>query len=240
MDKFIWWLQSRLTAHGYACGGIDGVFGPATQTALIAFQNGRSLAPTGKADDATVEALKASSSIISPRVKSQIPDRDTIAATGHPVAGPWPRQRDCMSFYGDVGQNQTHIEVPFDMFLAWQKSTRISRITLHEKVAASAQRVFEVIAKQYSAQEREDLGINLFGGSLNVRRMRGGSSYSMHSWGIAIDFDPERNGLHVHKPDARLSHADAVPFWDAWAAEGWLSLGRARNFDWMHVQAARL
>ncbi len=70
--------------------------------------------------------------------------------------------------------------------------------------------------------------------------MRGGQSYSMHSWGIAIDFDPERNQLKWGRPRARLSHSDAAPFWDAWEAEGWVSLGRARNFDWMHVQAARL
>ncbi|AFL51378.1 hypothetical protein ABIE78_002797 [Sinorhizobium fredii] len=70
--------------------------------------------------------------------------------------------------------------------------------------------------------------------------MRGGNSYSMHSWGIAMDFDPERNQLHAYKPSARLSHSDAVPFWVAWESEGWLSLGRARDFDWMHVQAARL
>jgi hypothetical protein len=70
--------------------------------------------------------------------------------------------------------------------------------------------------------------------------MRGGSRFSMHSWGIAIDFDPERNQLHAHAPEARLSHADAAPFWKAWEAEGWVSLGRAKNYDWMHVQAASI
>ena len=70
--------------------------------------------------------------------------------------------------------------------------------------------------------------------------MRGGTQYSMHSWGIAIDFDPERNQLNWGRDRARLAAADCVPFWDIWEAEGWVSLGRARNFDWMHVQAARL
>jgi len=146
----------------------------------------------------------------------------------------------CLLYFGGVGTNQTSIEIPFDMFLAWDKSVRVRKITLHQKVAASGLAAFQSIASTYSAKERSDIGINIFGGSLNVRRMRGGSRYSMHSWGIAIDFDPERNQLHVHKPDARLSHPDAVPFWLAWESQGWLSLGRAKNFDWMHVQAARL
>ena len=29
-------------------------------------------------------------------------------------------------------------------------------------------------------------------------------------------------------------------WWKLWEEEGWVSLERQRNFDWMHVQAARL
>ena len=82
--------------------------------------------------------------------------------------------------------------------------------------------------------------MELFGGSLNVRRMRGGSAWSIHSWGCAIDFDPERNQLRWKKPKAVLSSAECADFWHFWEEEGWVSLGRARNYDWMHVQAARL
>ncbi len=88
------------------------------------------------------------------------------------------------------------------------------------------------------AGERRHLGIDVFGGSLNVRKMRGGESYSMHSWGIAIDFDPERNALGWNQSKARLAAADAADFWKIWEGEGWVSMGRARDFDWMQVQAA--
>ncbi len=235
------WLQSRLTAHGFPSGPIDGIVGDKTIAALKAFEKAHGLKADGTADPIVVQALRASASAVPPSVMAAIPNRDINAPGSYaPLTTQWPRQTDCMAFYGPVGTNQVQVEVPFDMFLSWSKSTRVRRITLHRKVAQSAERVLNRIADTHSAQQRKTLGIDLFGGSLNVRKMRGGNSYSMHSWGIAIDFDPERNGLNVHKPKARLSQPDAEDFWLAWESEGWISLGRARDFDWMHVQAARL
>lgn len=242
-DPFVSWLQSRLTSHGFAVGLIDGDLGPVTTAALQAFQASLKVSPTGTADAKTVELLRQSSSQVPAAVKAAIPDRDKVeapAAAQRPVDARFPRQADVEKVFGAVGTNQTAIEIPFDMVLAWQPSTRVGKMTLHRKVAPSALRVLQRVAGLYSAAERHALGIDLFGGSLNVRRMRGGTKFSMHAWGIAIDFDPTRNMLHTHAPQARLSHADAQPFWAAWEAEGWLSLGRARDFDWMHVQAARL
>tara|TARA_R110002020_G_scaffold467027_4_gene690226 strand:+ start:37741 stop:38448 length:708 start_codon:yes stop_codon:yes gene_type:complete len=230
------WLQSRLTAHGYPCGLIDGDIGGKTIAALKAFQRGQGLPVSGEADSLTVEALRRSSS----NAPGQ-PERPASQAAGKPSAsGPWPHQNDVERYYGPVGTSQGRLDLPFPMKLAWDKRQTVTRITLHTKVIESAGRAFAAIAQNYSDRERRDLGLDLFGGSLNVRRMRGGSRYSMHSWGIAIDFDPERNQLKWGKPKARLSHADAAPFWEAWEREGWVSLGRDRNFDWMHVQAARL
>lgn len=235
------WVQSRLTAHGYPVGAIDGQIGPITIAAIKAFQKARGLEVTGTANGTTVSHLKMPSSTVPPEKLIGVPQR-TVDGQEDPKAikNHWPRQIDCMEFYGPVGKSQVMVELPFSMMLAWDKSTRVRKISLHSKVAASASRVFNQIAGIYTDAERSSLGLNIFGGSLNVRRMRGGTAYSMHSWAIAIDFDPERNQLNWKAPQARLSHADAVPFWEAWEAEGWLSLGRAKNFDWMHVQAARL
>ncbi|MDN3719407.1 M15 family metallopeptidase [Roseibium salinum] len=145
-----------------------------------------------------------------------------------------------MSFFGAPGTNLARVEVPWNMRLAWDKDVTVRRITVNAKAAASAERVFHKVRGLYSDKEIKDLGLDLFGGSLNIRRMRGGSRLSMHAFSIAIDFDPLRNQLSWKRPQARLSLDDAIPFWRAWEAEGWVSLGRARNFDWMHVQAARL
>lgn len=237
MATFEEWLQSRLTAHRFPVGEIDGKIGPSTIAAIKAFQKSHGMEETGRADEHTVALLRASSSVILPEIKAQIPDRDNPP----PIAAPpstikWPRYADNETFFGAVGTNQTSVDIPFDMFLAWDKGSRVRKMTVHQKVAASVSHCLERVSEVYTADERKALGLDLFGGSLNVRRMRGGTKWSTHSWGIAIDFDPERNQLHWGSPQARLSHADAVPFWVIWESQGALSLGRAQNRDWMHLQ----
>lgn len=152
----------------------------------------------------------------------------------------WPRQRQVRACFGAVGKNQVMLELPFPMKLAWDRRRLIRRFSIHKKAHDSAARCFARIAEAYDEKKRAELGIDLFGGCLNVRPMRGGGEYSMHAWGIAIDFDPARNQLKWNSSKARLARSDAEAFWKIWESEGWVSLGRTRDFDWMHVQAARL
>lgn len=234
MDEFTKWLQRRLTSHGFPPGPVDGLPGPLTTKALQAFQRAAGLPASGMADASTVAALRASSSGPQPRPPVA---EDNQGKLGTP---PWPKQSGVPAFFGKPGENLQTFDLPYPLSLAWDKSTTVRRMTLHKKVGPSAIRVLQAVGSIYSERERAELGLDLFGGSYNHRVMRGGSALSMHAYGIAIDWDPTRNGLNVGAPKARLSHADAVPFWSEWEKEGWLSLGRARNFDWMHVQAARL
>lgn len=204
---------------GIDAGTIDGQMGPQTQFAFDVYAEAQGGGPI-----------------------ASIPDRDTAPARAAPRGIPpiWPRQADVPSFYGAVGANQAKLILPYRMKLAWDKSKPVTSFSIHQKVHDSALRCLTKIATIYDEQARADLGIDLFGGCLNVRKMRGGSNWSMHSWGIGIDFDPERNALKANRKTARLARPDAEPFWQVWEAEGWVSLGRARDFDWMHVQAARL
>lgn len=242
-QKFIFWLEGRLTAHCFTPGAIDGVFDDTARAALTAFQRARGINPSGKADKETVAALRFSASRVSPAVLDDIPNRN-ITQTTDGRGGPWPMQRDCTAIFGDpqreVPDRLVMVAVPWDCRAAWNTSLRITRLRLHEKVADSAQRCLDRIHRTFGQGDRHRLGLDLCGGSYAKRRMRGGSSWSMHAYGVAIDWDPERNALATHAPDARLSHDDARPFWDIWQEEGWVSLGRARDYDWMHVQAARI
>lgn len=161
------------------------------------------------------------------------------ADVAHQASG-WPRQRDVPGYFGEVGKNQQMLDLPYPMKLAWDVSKTVSRMSVHRKVHASAGRAFTAAKAHYGLDKIGELGLDLFGGSLNVRKMRGGNAWSMHSWGIAIDFDPERNQLRWGRDRARMARPDYAPFFDIWANEGWISLGRERNYDWMHIQAARL
>jgi len=152
----------------------------------------------------------------------------------------WPRQRDVMAFYGNVGTNQVLLDLPYPMRLTWNMDQIVKRMSLHKKVAPSADRVLRRALKHYGLPKLTALHLDRFSGSLNVRKMRGGSAWSMHSWGIAIDFDDSHNALNMNHTQAEFAKPAYVPWFEFWEAEGWISLGRERDFDWMHVQAARL
>jgi len=155
------------------------------------------------------------------------------------AANPWPRQRDCASFYGAPGTGQVLMTLPYPMKLAWDKHVSITKFTIHRKCADSAKRVLTRALAHYGTEKLKELGLDLFGGCYNNRPMRGGSALSMHAYACAIDFDPARNQLKWNRAKARLAKPDAARWWELWDEEGWVSLGRSHDYDWMHVQAAR-
>jgi hypothetical protein len=204
---------------GIDVGQVDGLMGPQTSYAFAVYAHRNWGAP-------------------SPMMAARATDPPTAEPAG--AAPVWPRQADVEEYFGPIGAAQKRLILPFPMKLAWDRSKVVRSFLVHEKVHDSARRCFARIAAAYDAARREETGIDLFGGAFNVRKMRGSERWSMHSWGIAIDFDPDRNGLHSTQATARLAQPDCEAFWRIWEEEGWVSLGRTRNFDWMHVQAARL
>lgn len=163
------------------------------------------------------------------------PDRDQESDFG--------RQADVVARFGAAGSaacTAGKIRPPWRMVLAWDTRAQISEFRCHVDVADAGQRALEHIAATHSALQIRELGLHLFGGCYNYRKKRGGSTLSMHAWGVAIDLDPARNRLPWNADRARLARTDAGGVWAAFESEGWLSLGRARNYDWMHVQAPRL
>jgi len=66
--------------------------------------------------------------------------------------------------------------------------------------------------------------------------MRGGTSYSLHARGAAIDLDAENNGNLTHWPTAATMPLEVM---ECFAREGWLSAGAFWGRDAMHHQATQ-
>ncbi|HMG05033.1 MAG TPA: M15 family metallopeptidase [Chthoniobacterales bacterium] len=71
------------------------------------------------------------------------------------------------------------------------------------------------------------------GGGFNFRRITGGGSLSLHSYGIAIDWDPD------HNPRQKPLKKTLPDWWyDLWAKQGWSDGRHFKTPDPMHVQFA--
>lgn len=166
--------------------------------------------------------------------------RDSIDV---PNPNGWPvEERGALEdFYGPPGDsNLVMVDLPYPHRLSWKKSTVVHRTRCHERVADSIHTVLSNVKDHYGLGTIKDLGLDLFGGCYNYRKKRGGSTMSTHAWGIALDYDPERNPLRAGRDQAEFAKPAYDEWWGFWEEEGWISLGRHRNYDWMHVQAARL
>jgi hypothetical protein len=191
-------------------GPIDGFIGPQTRYALERWQN----------------AQRAASPNLLDSVRSNI--------------FPWPREKDVPDYFGAPGSNLITMPLPYPMFLAWDTSTKIRKFAINKACADSAQSVLKGVLKHYGPELVNTLGLSLFSGCYNNRSKRGGHTKSMHAYGVAIDFDSEHNQMRWGSDRARFAKSDYDAWWGYWEEAGGVSLGRERNYDWMHVQATRL
>lgn len=133
----------------------------------------------------------------------------------------------------------TTITLPFKMRVAWDRKSYLTKIQCHKLIADRLVDVFTDILDHYGYTKIVELGIDLYGGCFNYRLMRGSTStLSRHSWGTAIDLDPDRNLLHETSKTARFARPEYKPMIDIFYKHGFISLGRERNYDWMHFEIA--
>jgi peptidoglycan hydrolase-like protein with peptidoglycan-binding domain len=209
--------QAVLAAASHEPGHVDGYWGHNSQNAFDAWEDARAGRP------------------------ALVLDRG--APTPYVGGTQWPRQKDMVAFYGPPGGPRATtgtVRFPFAHKLAWNTSDQVATFKCHDLTAAAFQSVFDQAAKHYGEAEYRRLRLDLFGGCYNPRKMRGGSSWSMHAWGVAVDLDPDRNGLKMSRDQASFARPEYEPFWRIVEGQGLVSLGRLKNFDWMHFQGARL
>jgi hypothetical protein len=130
----------------------------------------------------------------------------------------------------------TTILLPYPMKLAWDLDTKVSKMRCHKLAAEPFLNVFNDLLAEYGMADIERLGIDLFGGCFNYRKMRGGTSWSKHAWAIAIDLDPARNNLKETAKTARFARPEYKEMIQIFYRHGFISLGIEKGYDWMHFE----
>jgi hypothetical protein len=130
----------------------------------------------------------------------------------------------------------TKLTLAYPMVLSWERGTVIHSFTCHKLVKANFEAVFKDILDTYGLDQIKKLGLDLYGGCFNYRQMRGGTTLSRHSWGVAIDLDPERNLLKENHTTARFARPEYKNMIDIFYKHGFKSLGREKDYDWMHFE----
>lgn len=130
----------------------------------------------------------------------------------------------------------TKLTLLYPMVLSWEKQTVIHSFTCHNLIKDNLDAVFNDILSQYGIDQIKALGIDRYGGCFNYRKMRNGTSLSRHSWGVAVDLDPDRNLLNENHTTARFARPEYAPMIDIFYNHGFKSLGREKDYDWMHFE----
>ena len=141
------------------------------------------------------------------------------------------------SVYGHVdsaGSKLVTASIPYKMYYGSSTAT----VKVHKAVKSRVEAIFSQTAAAYTPAEIEELGLNKYSGCYNKRKTTGGSSYSIHSWGVAIDIDAGRNPMSSTGKEP-LAREKAKKFWQIVEANGGHSMGRNFGYDWMHFQFAK-
>lgn len=210
--------QACLTDLGHTPGTIDGWIGNNTTEALNAF---------------LFKQTNGTSEVVDRTPLSTAPKSSTI-----------PRQRDVATVYGTPGDQiksrLVMIKLPFKLRIDYNLRQSTNKIRVHRDCAPQLEKALIEVHAQYGPDRMKELGIDRYAGAYNHRKMRGGSKWSMHAYGCAIDFFHGPNGLRTKCPDALFCGPEYKDFLDIMEDNEWLPAIRLWGKDAMHFQRALL
>ena len=210
--------QAVLDAQGHEPGDIDGWVGHNTSEALTSWVSER---------------------------MGVMPVVERVASDSRPDPRYLPRQSEMAEYYGQPGsaeleQRLTYAMLPFELRLDYALDQRVTRLRVHELCAPSLRSALITVESEYGIERMRELGIDRYAGGYNPRRMRGGTSWSTHAYGCAVDFFAQPNALRMRCPRALFCGKEYQPFLDIMEAHNWLPAIRLWGGDAMHFQQARL
>lgn len=105
-----------------------------------------------------------------------------------------PRGRDGKVSSKWFSENMVEWKPPYLMYFGNKNSGIVlKRFFVHKKCLKSFDGAFKETLKTFGEEGVDKFRLNLSGGVFNYRLERGGRDLSTHSWGIAIDMDPNNN-----------------------------------------------
>jgi peptidoglycan hydrolase-like protein with peptidoglycan-binding domain len=237
--------QSYLNDMGFKAGPNDGIWGPRTQAAHLAYTDSKSQS-LPVTNDLITNDVRAIQKEIGVKVDGNFGPASRSAAKryleGLCPNNPFPTYAGRTAFYGSVGVRggftppMKSFTPAFSIFL-YDSKTPVARLSAHAKCADSLENVFKDLAKLYNSSILQtQAGINKFFGIYNPRPVRHGKSPSNHGWGIAIDLDANRNGLFSNWPTRAKMPWEVIKIF---ARHGWSNGGIIWGRDAMHFEAVR-
>lgn len=91
---------------------------------------------------------------------------------------------------------------PYAMEFSWDGRT-VGKIGCHKLIKTPLENALKELLNTFGYEWIVEHGLHLYAGCFNYRRSRGGRSLSDHAWAIAIDLNPDANGLSTTWNDGK-------------------------------------
>jgi peptidoglycan L-alanyl-D-glutamate endopeptidase CwlK len=106
-------LQTSLKQLGFDPNGVDGIYGPGTQTAVIAFQKAKGLTPDGICGPSTMAALQSSAAVAGANVSGATSTASVAAATATSLPPCNPTVNEVAKMFPGVPVKNIQTNLPF-------------------------------------------------------------------------------------------------------------------------------
>ena len=163
-----------------------------------------------------------------------IPSNQPVQTT-HSTPPPEDNYNSLCDVYGQPGDESKLVRFTFPYSMKLYGDTQIKTHRCHELVKPDLEAILETARDELGMEFIRKHHLDHYDGCYNYRKMRGGSSMSRHSWGIAIDIAAQYNGNRVTKPRAEMP----AEFIEIFQRFGWKSGGAAWGRDFMHFQRTK-
>ena len=154
-----------------------------------------------------------------------------------PHPSPWPLQSQAAlkAFYGQPGNENNLDKITFP-FPTGYEGNPVATTRVHEDCAHSLMRILEDIKSRHGDDPAIMRIASDFGGCYNFRQKRGGSTWSLHAYGAAIDISPTTNGFKDAWPIRSNMPLEII---ECFYREGWISGAVEWGYDAQHFQATQ-